>query len=195
MQRLSEEFIRLGKECENKPMNLKELITFAGMRSEALITAVCSFPFLFFLPLPGLSTLFGLIIFSAGISIALKRSLWLPRFMLHKKISGKILSKIFLKAATILTKIEKVARPRGAYFHRHPVFQRVNGILVALCGLILMLPLPPGTNFPPGLASLLISLGILEEDGVFIVLGYIALLGTLFLFIVLPIIGYKDLKS
>jgi hypothetical protein len=195
MGRLSVEFKRLAEEAKGKSMNLKEVMNAAGPRCEAIITAICSFPFLFFIPLPGLSTLFGLIILSAGCAIALNRTLWLPRFMLHKKMSGKIISKIFSKGATILSKIEKVARPRSKFVHSHPIFQRINGILLVLCGIILMLPLPPGTNFPPGLSSFLISIGILEEDGVFIILGYLGLVITLFLYIGLPLMGYYDLKA
>ncbi len=194
MQKLSEEFIRLGEECKGRSMSLKELMVSAGTRSDAMITALCSFPFLFLIPLPGLSILFGLIVASAGVAIALNRPIWLPKWMLNKKISGSLISKIFKKSAWVLAKIEKLARPRVEFFYRHSFFQRLNGCLVALCGLILMLPLPPGTSFPPGVTSLLISLGILEEDGVFIIAGYIAFLATLFLLFVLPIIGYTDLK-
>lgn len=195
MHRLSEEFIRLGKECKGRSMSLKELMACAGPRSDAVITALCSFPFLFFIPLPGLSILFGLIVASAGVAIAMNRPIWLPKWMLNKKISASLTSKIFLKSAWVLAKIEKLARPRVEFFHRHPYFQRINGCLIALCGLILMLPLPPGTNFPPGLTSILISVGILEEDGVFIILGYVAFVATLFLLFVLPIIGYTEIKN
>ncbi|MBS0604325.1 MAG: exopolysaccharide biosynthesis protein [Verrucomicrobia bacterium] len=195
MRSLSEEFVKLSKDCKNRSMNIRELMLFAGHRSAALSTAIFSIPFLFFIPLPGLSTILGLLVIFAGNSIAFNRPIWFPKFILKKKISGSLISSILRKTAAVLRRIEKVARPRGEFFHRHPFFQRMNGLLLIICGFLLMLPLPPGTNFPPGVTSLLISVGILEEDGLFIVIGYFAFLSTIFLFVFLPILGYREIQG
>nr|AOO54564.1 protein exod [uncultured bacterium] len=193
MGRLSDDFLILSRNCKNKAMNLKEFLNFAGSRSRALITAACSLPFVFFVPLPGLSIIFGLLVVFAGCSIVRDRPLWIPRFLQKKKIPGNVAAKIFSKGSAILKKIEKVAYPRISFFHRHPFWQKFNGCLVAICGVLLMLPLPPGTNFTPGLNAFLISIGILEEDGLFILAGYFVFLINMFLFIYLPVVGIHKL--
>lgn len=185
--RLSEEFHRLEASCIDREMNLRQLINLIGPRSGALISLVCAIPFLIFIPLPGLSILFGIMIALCGYSMAFDRDIWLPRWALKKKISGKLLSQAFKKGGKILVKIEKVVRPRGHFLKRHLFLEKVNGFLIFLCGLLLILPLPPGTNFTPGLNIFLLSIGILEEDGLFVVLGYIASLINFLLFILFPI--------
>lgn len=65
---------------------------------------------------------------------------------------------------------------------------RLNGIFMVIAGFLLALPTPPGGNFPPGVALVLLSLGTLEEDAVVTTLGYIAfalnvvLFGAIFYF-------------
>ncbi len=191
--RLSEEFHRLSVDCADKEMNARELVEFIGPRSRALISLIFSVPFLLFIPLPGLSTLLGLLIAVCGYSIAFKKGIWVPKWMLKKKISGKLLCQTFQKGETILLKIEKAFRPRGLFLTKQPLVKRLNGFLIFFCALILMLPLPPGTNFPPGLTIFLLSIGILEEDGLFVILGYVAFLGNLAFFIFLPMLGVKAL--
>ncbi|MBS0653279.1 MAG: exopolysaccharide biosynthesis protein [Verrucomicrobia bacterium] len=193
--RLSEEFQRLSVECADKEMNARELVHFIGPRSRALISLIFSVPFLFFIPLPGLSTLFGFLIAVCGYSIAFNKGIWFPNWMLKKKISGKLLAQAFQKGKIILVKIERAFRPRGLFLSKHPVVERINGFLIFFCALILMLPLPPGTNFPPGLAIFLLSIGILEEDGLFVILGYLAFLGNLAFFIYLPMLGVEALHK
>lgn len=189
--RLSEEFHRLGIECADKEMNARELVKFIGPRSRALISLIFSIPFLLFIPLPGLSTLLGFLIAVCGYSIAFHKGIWFPKWMLKKKISGKLLCQAFQKGEAILIKIERAFRPRALFLTKHPFIERINGFLIFFCALILMLPLPPGTNFPPALSIFLLSIGILEEDGLFVILGYLAFLGNLTFFFYLPMLGFK----
>jgi hypothetical protein len=193
-KRLSEEFHQLAEFCRHKDLTLKELVAHVGMRAHALITLVLSLPFLLFLPLPGLSVIFGVFILINGVQIATGKKLWFPGMFLKRKMSGATLAKHFLTASRLVKKLEKVVKPRGKFLARHPHLQILHGILLAICGFFLALPLPPGTNFPPALASALISIGVLEEDGVFIVLGYISFLLTIAFFTLLPYYGFEELS-
>lgn len=188
---LSEEFTRLAKACNRETITLGELAKLFHARDQAFLALILSVPFLFFIPLPGLSTICGFIICIIGIRIATAKPLWIPRFLARRPFSGHLLSKGLLKCRTIAAKVEKIVCPRGHFLHKHPRMLYLNGIIVAICGFLLMLPLPPGSNFPPGLASVLLCLGILEEDGLMIALGYVAFLGTLALFTLIPILGWE----
>jgi hypothetical protein len=56
--------------------------------------------------------------------------------------------------------------------------------LIFLLGIILALPLPiPLTNLSAGWAIFLINLGLLESDGLFVILGYLISLATVIFFI------------
>jgi len=193
--RLSQEFHRLSLFCKDKQLTLKELIDEIGPGDQALVTLILCVPFLLFVPIPGLSTLLGLFICFGGCRIAIRKRPWLPRFLSKKHVSGDLLSKGFSKAEKIARKIEKFVRPRVKFFHQHPGLIFLNGILIAMGGIFLALPLPPGTNFTPALMVVFFSIGILEEDGVFIVLGYLTFLLNAVLFILLPILGWEGIKK
>ena len=165
-------------------MTLEVLFKAMGPQGQAVITLVLSLPFVFFIPLPGLSIVFGAVILLNGYRIARKKTLWLPQKYLHKKISGNHLAKSLRKTDRFLFWLEKYIRPRGG---SHPILEVANGWTLALCGFFLLLPLPPGTNFLPGLAATLLSIGILEEDLLFVLLGYIAFGANLLFFILVPL--------
>lgn len=192
---LSEECGRLAEICNKATITLGELAKHIESRDQALLALVLSVPFLFLIPLPGLSTICGFIVCIVGIRIAIGKSLWLPRFLARRPFSGHLLAKILLKCKSVAKKLEKIVRPRGEFLSKHPGMLRLNGILLAITGFYLLLPLPPGTNFPPGLTSILLCLGILEEDGLMIVLGYIVFLLTTALFILLPFLGLEGFRE
>jgi hypothetical protein len=193
--RLSGEFLRLAHSCKEKDLTLKELVALLHARTQALITLVLSLPFVLFIPLPGLSIIFGIFICFNGIRIANNRPLWFPHFLLKRKMSGGTLAKGFLIAAKVSKRTEKFIKPRGQFLVRHPKLQTFHGIILAVCGFFLALPLPPGTNFLPGLSAALISIGILEEDGLFVVLSYVTFLLTLAFFTILPFYGIEELMA
>ena len=190
--RLSAEFHRLALACQEKDLTLKELVEQLDVRAGALVILVLSVPFVLFIFLPGLSFIFGSFIFFNGIRIATKQKLWFPRFLLKRKISGSTLTKGFLKAEKAVSWIEKFAKPRGRFIIHHPNLQIFHGVILAVCGFLCALPIPPGTNFLPGLTAVLISIGIIEEDGLFIVFGYVTFVLTLALFTILPFYGFKE---
>jgi len=64
--------------------------------------------------------------------------------------------------------------------------QVVNGLLIFLLGSFLALPLPiPLTNLAVGWSIFLVTLGLLEDDGVFVLVGYLVFLLTLMFFILI----------
>lgn len=190
---LSQELHQAALFCQNKKISLKELAIQLGPRGSELLIFLLTIPFLVFIPIPGISTLFGIFILFNGTRLAMKRGLWIPKFLAKRKLSGNKLAKSFRFGGKWVKRLEKWVRPRGEFCYRHPWMQRINGIAFALCGLFLALPLPPGTNFPPALAAALMALGLLEEDGLFVLFGYIIFFINLALFTLLFFFGFKAL--
>jgi hypothetical protein len=193
--RLSEKIHSLQELYGDKDVTLLQIVAHFDSSAQALLTLFFSIPFLFFIPLPGLSVVLGAFIMINGMRIALNRKPWLPEFLLKRKMPRYTFKKILSYAFTWVVKIERLVRPRGQFIQSHPFFQRVSGAVMVVSGFLLMLPLPPGTNFLPGLTTFLMSLGILEKDGRCIVVGYFCFCLTLTMYITLPIIGIEQLKE
>jgi hypothetical protein len=193
--KLSEEFHRLSLSFHQKDVTLKELARHTDSNAQAFFTLLLSLPFLFFIPLPGLSTLFGVFIMVNGIRITARKKLWFPRFLSERKISVYALKKMLKTAHRWAVRLERLVQPRGRLLHKHPFFCKVNGLMLMVSGLFLALPLPPGTNFLPALTTFLLSLGILEEDSYCLVVSYFFFVLCLAFYIALPTIGLSEYFS
>lgn len=192
--KLSAELARLKELCSHDTISLHTLILSMTSRSHAVLTLFFALPFLLPIPLPGLSVLFGMIIFMAGIAMALNKKPWLPKRLLSKEVSSSVFEKVFERGIKISQRLEKVVRPRGSFLMRHPGMRPMSGFIIAVCGLLLALPLPPGTNFPPATAILLLSIGSLEEDALFMILGYIAFAINIAFFALITVFGINGIK-
>ena len=174
--RLSDQFIELARECEQEVLTVHELIEALGVRGHAFIALLFSFPFVLFIPIPGLSVPFGIVVAIAGFGVTIGFDIWLPRWLMRRSLPGALLSKAFRQSARVLQKSERILRPRLFALSDSAAIRAMSGILIAVSGLILALPLPPGTNFPPAIVGVLLALGILERDGVVLIVGFAAFL-------------------
>src|SRR4029077_17854589 len=75
-------------------------------------------------------------------------------------------------AMKMARQLEKFVRPRLAFLHAGPGMLRLIGLGIVIAGLGLMLPLPiPFSNSIPALAVVLLAIGMLEKDGLCVLLG------------------------
>lgn len=171
--RLSEQFVSLALECEQEVLTVSELIHVLGVRGHAFVALLFTIPFVAPIPLPGLSVPFGLVAMISGFGISFGFELWLPRSLMHKSLPGHLLSKAFRAASVVMKKIEtwRLLKPRLFVVSESRIMRAIAGLLIALSGLLLAMPLPPGTNFPPAAVCVLLALGILERDGVLLLAG------------------------
>jgi hypothetical protein len=192
---LSVELERLSAVCRQDPVTLGQLLPGLAPRDQALLTAVLSVGFCHPIPLPGLSTLCGLIIAVAGGRMALGQGPWVPQRWRQRPLPGARLAEVFAVGAALMRRCETLIRPRGRWLSTHPWVQRASGGAIATCGLLLAAPAPPGTAMPPALAILLLSVGILEEDLLFLAAGYVALALNLVFFAALLRLGWGGVKA
>jgi len=194
-QRLSAELERLSAACREETVTLGGLLPGIAPRDQALLTAVLSVGFCHPIPLPGLSTVFGFIIVVAGVRMALGLGPWVPRRWRGRPLPARRLQKVFSAGASLMRKCERVIRPRGRWLSAHPWTQRANGGAIALCGLLLAVLGPPGTNFAPAAAILLLSIGMLESDLLFLAAGYAAVVLNILFFGALAWLGWGGIKA
>lgn len=165
-------------------MTIYEVLQILGGKGKPLILLFLSFPFCLPVQIPGLSIPFGIAIALIGLKMAFGKRIWLPKKLLEKRLSGSFLQKITLRLLKWKKKIDPWIHPRFFWASRFPLFKIANGLLIAFLGIFLLL-LIPFSNMPTAWALLLIALGILEEDGLLILLAYLMSIGSVFLLIYL----------
>ncbi len=122
------------------------------------------------IPIPGL---FTVVVIPTGIisaqMIAGNKHLKLPKFLLKRSIPRKALATAIHAILPFLEKTEKYVKPRWQWAV-HPASKRFIGAFIFLLALAIALPVP-GTNMPLAIAIFIISLGLIEKDGMMITLG------------------------
>ncbi len=181
-RRLSEELADVRNRFAERPVTLREVIYTLRGRAYTLLLILLSLPFLTPLPLPGLSTPFGLAIGFIALRLSLGQRPWLPMRLQRKELPAGFFGKVFTVAARVIAFLERFLRPRLAPLTASTALLRLHAFVILLAALTLLLPLPiPFTNSFPAWAILLLAAGLLERDGVFIIAGYVVfVLGVLY---------------
>jgi hypothetical protein len=172
--RLSEDLRRILDQANGKGVTIGKIIDILHGRGFDVLIIILVLPFCTPIPLPGLSTPFGLILMLFGLRIVLRKRPWLPQRLLNLEISYSTLTKMVKGALAVATRLEKVLHPRLRFFKDWPSFSVLNGLAILTSAFVLTLPLPiPFTNTLPAWAILLMAAGMMENDGAVIVAGYL----------------------
>jgi hypothetical protein len=158
--------------ASSKPyVKLADLLAVLDERAFGVLMLILSLPNAVGLgAIPGLSTVFGVPqIFVALQMIVGAQRPWLPGFVLERSITMKDFRTMIEKADPHLQRIEKLLRPRLALMSSTLV-ERLLGLVLLLLSIIVALPIP-FANQPPAIAQALIALGLIERDGVVVLIG------------------------
>jgi hypothetical protein len=181
-RKLSEELADLRNRSALGALTLREVIYTLGGRAYTLLVLLLALPFITPIPLPGLSTPFGLAIALIALRLTLGQRPWLPMKLQRKVLPPGFFGKLFTVAEKTIRIIEKLIRPRLTFLTDTPGLVQLHAVLMLIAALVLVLPLPiPFTNSFPAWAILLVAAGLLERDGLFILAGYLIFaLGVLY---------------
>lgn len=183
---LSEELAELRRRSAEKALTFQETIAALGPQGYAILVILLSLPFTTPIPVPGLSTVFGVIIGHIALSFALGREPWIPRRFQQRTLPAGFFGKVMRVAAWIIRLLEKRLRARWVKLVEHTALRRLHAVLMVLAAAALLLPLPiPFTNTFPAWAIILIAAGLLERDGLFIIAGYLVFAAGVFYFLFL----------
>jgi hypothetical protein len=173
-RKISDLLIELGRNGAGDRVKLGDLISALGDRAFGISMLILALPNAVGLgAIPGLSTVFGLpqIVLALQMTVGLERP-WLPHWLLDRTIARKDFDTMLTKSMPYLLRVEKVLRPRWDVMSSY-LAERLLGAVFVVLASIVSLPIPLG-NQPPAIGIALISLGLVERDGVFIVFGLIA---------------------
>ncbi len=148
-----------------------ELVDKAAQAGFGFLVAVLS---LIAIPFVGLSTPFGLAIGLIGIQLAVgKAKPWLPARFRRRALHMSMLDRILGLARRRLGWLARSTRPRWQAL----VTPKLVGAAIVLLAALLALPLPiPGSNLVFIVPLLIYAVGLLEADGVWILVAHVATL-------------------
>ncbi|TAG29064.1 MAG: exopolysaccharide biosynthesis protein [Verrucomicrobia bacterium] len=173
-KKLSEELVALRDRFAQGPLTLGEVIEVLQRRAWTLVLILLALPFVTPIPLPFLSTPFGLAIGLISLRLALGEKPWLPARLLTRPLPTGFFDSLLRFSTRILRFLEKFLRPRLDWFADTPSLVRVHALAMVVAAAVLLLPLPvPFTNAFPAWLIILISGGLLERDGIAIAAGYV----------------------
>ena len=175
---LSADLEMLHARVKDKSLTLAELKQALKGRGSAILLILLALPFCF-VAIPGLSMPFGIAIGLIGASLAIGREPWLPRFIMHRRLSTARSAQLLAAAIKVARQLERFVRPRFAFLHAGPGMLRLIGLGIVIASLGLMLPLPiPFSNSIPAWAVVLLAIGMMEKDGLCVLLGHLTAMGT-----------------
>ncbi len=173
-RRLSEDLAAIVQEFQRETVTLRELITQLRGRGHVLLVMLLALPFSTPIPLPGLSTPFGLVIALIGLRLTLGQKPWLPARLLDTALPPKLFVNVLAAARKILRGFELLLRPRLPWLTSSRTLLQLHALPIFLAALLLLLPLPvPFSNLIPAFSILLLSAGLLERDGLFLLAGHL----------------------
>lgn len=169
---MSEKLIRAMDEAGlSSEMTIGHLVLLTGSDSLLVVSLFSILPFMQPIPIPGLSSVLGLIVFFQGFALVFQGEPILTEKMKKIKISSDVFRHIrsaFVRVSWVTSKISNFKHPVARSF---PI-RSLCGLAIMTSAAFLSLPLPiPFSNFIPALAIFMICAGLLEEDLMLILLG------------------------
>jgi hypothetical protein len=145
-----------------------------GLRHRAFGFTMLIFALPCCLPMPpGIPTVCGIALTIIALNlIAVRRRLWLPRAIADKSIARVDLRRVVDRVLPMMQRLERICRPRLALL-TEPLGKVLIGIVVLVLGLVLILPIPLLGNMPPGVAGVVIAIGVIERDGLIVLIGLV----------------------
>ncbi len=149
---------------------IDEIVDHFGRRAFGAILFLFAAPNLLPLP-PGSSTVLGLPLLLAAPQLMLGLpNLWLPRFVGRRRIRRQDMARVFGRVLGRLTRVERMLSPRAGWVFGR-AGDRLIGLACTLLALVLVLPIWGG-NMLPALTISTLALGLIQRDGLVVLIGY-----------------------
>lgn len=169
---LEESFNYLLEKSKTGPLSIKELLEIFSGRTRLILIGICCIPFCFPISIPGLSLPFGLLIGFLALEILIGIPLLLPKKIKEKEIGQDALKAIGESGLKVVRKLKPFIRPRWTAVSLNSYVRFIGYLSIPFLALLLALPIPlPFSNMPYSWPILLISIGLIEDDGLFLLIG------------------------
>ncbi len=171
---ISRRLTQLAEDAEGETVTLDWILSQLHERAFGLFLLVlalpCCIPFLY-----GIPQIVALPLMFVSVQILFgRRYPWLPGRLGARQVSKDGLQNLADRARPWLERIEALSRPRLAALTRAPM-DRFLGLALVLFSASILVPLP-ATNTVPGFAVVIVAMGLLQRDGILVLVG--TLIGT-----------------
>jgi hypothetical protein len=182
-RKLSEELARLIAAFSERSVRVREVVEVMQGRGYDMLLILLAVPFCTPIPLPGLSTPFGLAIAFVGFRLAMGMKPWLPGRILEAHLPAGFFPRFLSATCRLVRSLEFFLKPRLSHVLKWRLVRHGMGLMILVSGLLLLLPLPiPFSNFLPAFTIVLLSAAMLEGDGYFALAGVAMFILTLVFF-------------
>src|SRR3954470_17372648 len=134
-RKLSVELGELRDRAAERAITLREVIYTLQGRAYLLLVLLLALPFITPLPLPGLSTPFGLAIALIALRLSLGQRPWLPMKLQRRTLPAGFLGKLFRVAERVLRFLEKFLRPRLTFLTDTRLLVQLHAVLMLVAAL------------------------------------------------------------
>lgn len=185
---LGDRLTRVIASLDSETLTLGQMLERVGSQGLLLLAALLTLVFLIPVSIPGVSTVFGAAILLIGVSRLLDRPLWLPGRLRNRELPAERLRQMLGRGMVWVHRIERISRA-----HRLPVLAQgramdiFNSLAFIFAAVLLMMPFGfiPFSNTLPGIALLFYAIGMIQRDGVAILIGHLGTIVTLVYFSIL----------
>lgn len=151
-------------------LTVGDILAILRDRAFALLVVLLGLPNCLPMP-PPIPLICGLLLgLVAAQIVAGRASPWLPRALLHRSIARADVKRAVDRALPIFRRLERWSRPRVTIFDT-ALAMRVMGFLLLALSMGLLFAAPVVGQIPLGIAVCLVGLGLVERDGVVVMVG------------------------
>ena len=155
-----------------------------GERAFGVLILILAIPSIFPAP-PGVSIVFGLPLVLLTFQMLIgRRCIWLPAPLRKRHISKSQIESLLARSMLIIGWFERMLHPRLPIFVGSEYARRGIGLVSFPLAVIVLLPIPFANSLPSA-AIALIAAGLVEEDGLAILLGCLSAALTIVLLVAL----------
>lgn len=153
----------------------------AGVNGYGIPLLLLSLPGALPMPAVGLNTPLGVVVMLLGLQMFIGRStVWLPHWFTRIELRADWVQRSAHLGERFLPRLEYFVKPRINWLkYRSGV--SLLGLIVVLLGFLMLLPIP-GTNTLPAIVLLVLSMGLIESDGLLTLLAALVALALAVLY-------------
>lgn len=155
---------------EGDRLTVGDIVAVLRDRAFALLVVLLGLPNCLPMP-PPIPLVCGLLLLLVAVQIAAGMSApWLPRKLLGRSIPRQDVKRAVDRAVPVLRRLERWSRPRVGVFES-ALGMRGMGVALLTLAMALIVAAPVIGQIPLGLAVCLVGLGLVERDGIVVLVG------------------------
>ncbi len=162
----------LANDTSRETLTLRGILDDFDERGFGILLLIATLPA--FIPIPVGGAISGPLVMFLGAQLLFGREdVWLPRRIADWGPKRDAFARFVARISPWLGRLEHLIRPRIGWLFEHPLTMAISGLVLVVTGGLLALPIP-ATNYLFGGLLLMFALALLEQDGVLLVIAWIA---------------------